>query len=364
MIDPKDILIITDTQNNMLGITGPNWFGNNYLSLLFCNGSSITVVVKYTHSIESLEELHATVESLKSKIATMKENIVKNKSNIEEQEQSIKSLLALEVIKSSRSGKYFVDMYKKYREKEENWDYYDCESVKDLLVKDNTVFIPHRSNPFFYNADPNLLEFKVKDIVELKFLNNNKVDERYRGKKVRFVVNNLMTYSWGGDLNRLALTPVTDGWTHKDIIILDPAYRFECLMIDLFPENRRPFYGWGKKNVKIEKVGEVEQLPLIHGSTDLEKITTVQPEDYTLHYNLNNDRVVGIGQGYHWRSVKICTSTDVKDGIKFLKENIEDLKKTGTDLQDKLEETERMIEPGILSKYEEIIKCHTIKESE
>ncbi len=78
----------------------------------------------------------------------------------------------------------------------------------------------------------------------------------YVGKELKFVVNNFIEYNWRRPTRRLALIPIDkiENFKDEDVLFLDDADRFECLMIDLFPCNRRPYAGWKNKTVKIVAV--------------------------------------------------------------------------------------------------------------
>ena len=65
-------------------------------------------------------------------------------------------------------------------------------------------------------------------------------------KKLKFIVNNFLEHNWRRQTRRLALIPINkvQNYNDSDVLILDDADRFECLMIDLFPVNAMPYYGW------------------------------------------------------------------------------------------------------------------------
>lgn len=117
--------------------------------------------------------------------------------------------------------------------------------------------IEERCEPFMYNTQDDLLQFEIGDIVEVKFGNENyRVKKEYVGRKLKFIVSNLLEYEWRLKTKRLALVPIEkeEDFKTKDVLFLDAYDRFECLMIDLFPVNRRPYAGWKNKTVQIKKI--------------------------------------------------------------------------------------------------------------
>ncbi len=116
------------------------------------------------------------------------------------------------------------------------------------------IKIEERCSPYFYNTYDDLNKIEIGNIITLKFGNKPfRVKKDYLGKKVKFLVNNFLEHNWRQKTRRLALIPLdkVDNFKSSDVLILDDADRFECLMIDLFPCNRRPFAGWKNKTVKV-----------------------------------------------------------------------------------------------------------------
>ena len=101
-------------------------------------------------------------------------------------------------------------------------------------------------------------------MIDVTFKNKSRVKKEYLGKTIRFFVNNIMDYSFYDPYRRLAIIPLDkfENFTKKDAIIVDQTDRFDCLMIDLFPENRRPFAGWKNKIIDIEIVDKLEMPKL------------------------------------------------------------------------------------------------------
>ena len=113
---------------------------------------------------------------------------------------------------------------------------------RKALVGEQRVAVPRRCEPYFYLTDDDLNRFEIGDRVTLKFGEGFRVAKKYKGKRVNFTVNNFLEHNWRRQTRRLALIP--EGGTDKDVLILDDADRFECLMIDLFACNRKPFAEW------------------------------------------------------------------------------------------------------------------------
>lgn len=112
--------------------------------------------------------------------------------------------------------------------------------------------VPRRCDPSFYVTTQPLSKYDRDDTVELKFGTGRRVLKKYKGQTVRFTVNNYLDHEWGKKMRRLLLVP--EGGGTKEAIVLEEAHRFECLMVDLFPVNRRPFAGWSTKCATIRKV--------------------------------------------------------------------------------------------------------------
>ena len=113
--------------------------------------------------------------------------------------------------------------------------------------------------PYMYTTNNDMSKLKIGDVLDVKFQNKHKVREIYKGKKVKFIVNNTLKYDWYGSYYRIAIVPLEkkDKFTEKDSIIVDVADRYESLMIDLYPCNRRPFAGWRNKTVNIKKIDHI-----------------------------------------------------------------------------------------------------------
>lgn len=116
------------------------------------------------------------------------------------------------------------------------------------------IEIEKKCEPFMYNTYNDLTKIEIGNILTLEFGKKPyKVNKDYVGKEVKFIVNNFLEHNWRRPTRRLALIPLdkVDNFTEKDVLFLDDGDRFNCLMIDLFPTNRRPYAGWKNKTVKI-----------------------------------------------------------------------------------------------------------------
>lgn len=119
------------------------------------------------------------------------------------------------------------------------------------------IKIETRCEPFMYNTYDDLNKIEIGNILTLKFGKKSfRVKKEYVGKEIKFIVNNFFEHNWRRPTRRLALIPIdkVENFKDSDVLFLDDADRFECLMIDLFPCNRRPYAGWKNKTVKIVSV--------------------------------------------------------------------------------------------------------------
>jgi hypothetical protein len=136
------------------------------------------------------------------------------------------------------------------------------ESSNNLKLLEKKIGIESSCEPYMYNTEDDLNQFNIGDTIELVFNKKNKfrVRKKYIGKTVRFKVVNLMPHNWGRPTKRLALVEIEkadlpiEKIKDTDVLYLDDTDRFECLMIDLFPINRKPYAGWKQKKVKARKI--------------------------------------------------------------------------------------------------------------
>lgn len=127
-----------------------------------------------------------------------------------------------------------------------------------LKLPTNKVAIPDRIEPFIYNTRTDLRPLNIDDIVDVTFgVKSFRVKKEYVNKTLRFKIVNLEEYSWWSTKYKiLALVPIekVEKFTKNDILFITTYGRFDSLMEDLFPCNRRPYAGWKNKEVKIEKI--------------------------------------------------------------------------------------------------------------
>lgn len=119
------------------------------------------------------------------------------------------------------------------------------------------INIPQTCEPYMYNTNSDLNKIEIGNVLNIKFGKKKfRVKKEYVGKEIKFVVNNFMSHNWRRPTRRLALIPLDkmNNFSDDDVLFLDDTDRFECLMIDLFPINRRPYAGWKNKKVKILSV--------------------------------------------------------------------------------------------------------------
>jgi len=113
----------------------------------------------------------------------------------------------------------------------------------------NPIIIPRSFGPESYTTYDDLKEIKIGDQLEVTFGSGYGVERHHKGRTIIYNVNNAGISLWRRQSQRLALIAVGDP---TNFILLDDADRYECLMIDLFPINRRPFRGWKNKIVTIK----------------------------------------------------------------------------------------------------------------
>ena len=119
------------------------------------------------------------------------------------------------------------------------------------------IQIEKKCESFMYNTYDDLTKIEIGNILTLKFGKKSfKVKKEYVDNEVKFIVNNFLEHTWRRKTRRLALIPVekADNFTKEDVLFLDDADRFECLMIDLFPCNRRLYNCWRNNTVKIKNM--------------------------------------------------------------------------------------------------------------
>lgn len=123
----------------------------------------------------------------------------------------------------------------------------------------NKIEVPTSCEPYFYTTEDDLSGVEIGDVIAVTFKDKGKVKSKYRGKTVKFLVNNFIQYKWRRTARRLALIPLTsidlekESFNEEKVIILDDSDRFEALMIDLYEVNKIPFRGWRKKTVTFVK---------------------------------------------------------------------------------------------------------------
>lgn len=123
--------------------------------------------------------------------------------------------------------------------------------------------------PYMYNTICDIKSLNIGDIIDVKFKMASRVKKEYAGKTVKFFVNNILDYSYYSPYRRIAIIPFSkkDNFNYSDALIVDEYDRFYCLMIDLYPENRRPYAGWKNKEVDIYKTNEKIEIDFNSGIT-------------------------------------------------------------------------------------------------
>lgn len=124
------------------------------------------------------------------------------------------------------------------------------------LSFNDKIGVPRSCEPYMYNTRDNLSEVNIGDTLEISFQSGYGVHKNYKGRTIKFLVNNFYEYNYyqSSKLRRIAIVPLDkkDKFEFSEIIFLDSTERFKDLMIDLFPINRKPFRGWQNKTIKIK----------------------------------------------------------------------------------------------------------------
>lgn len=274
-------------------------------------------------------------------------NINEYKEQNKQIKKDIENIGKLKVIDCDRNNFYYYKSYILLKEwyNNEGGTSYNPGCIEEIVIEKNQVQIPSWCNGYHYNADLNSCDkkFEIGDIVELKFKKNEMVKNEYRGKTIKFIINNKLVYKYyTHNYTRLALTPLTDNWDKDDIIIIDDCGRISDLMIDLFPENRLEFQGWECKTVSINVVDKSEKLPLFtdpSGVYDLIKAFKHEnkSKQYYLKFELENIfdeqteiKVIDVFSSNensncsdrNYYTIKIITKKDVKNAISFLNNSL------------------------------------------
>jgi prefoldin subunit 5 len=349
MWDATKYLLITNAQRTLVGLVGRDGHGKYPQFLLYCGYRCIPIEYRYSAIVQSIGELHTIIDNIKNINQDNRGTITSCKKKIREHQEHIKHLDSLTVLNSKKESKYYIDKLREEKKLKED-GYSGYIKYKDLYVQGNTVVIPNRCEPFFFNTDDDLLQFNIKDIVEVPYPTNN----RFQGQVVQYAVNNLIEHDYRHKTKRLALTPLKDNWGKNSIVILDDSDRFECLMIDLYPCNRRPFYGWYKKTVSVKKVGTVKELPKYQKDVDLNKLLETSANTDVIVYSLYRDLIIKIGKGGCIDSEKIVTKKDVEIAVAFLNTEINELDKRISDLNEAISGNEQMLEYINRNEYENV----------
>jgi hypothetical protein len=284
-LDSKRVAVYTNSPHTVLGFCS---YTLQYPGvILFTIGTKATnkeCYSQYLIKVESLDQLASVENDLKKHIQTTQKSIEEYRLSIKDIEKNHEIVSKLKVNRSNKIAPDIIDKLHKDRdERSIVWpSFEDTEISPDSIVQ-----FSRGVQPFFFNSEDVLLKFNIGDIVEVSFGKGSKTWKRYKGKKIKMVVNNCKQYKWRNESKKLALTPTEDGWLKSDIVFIDDTDRFECLMIDLFPVNRRPFSGWETKKVSINKVGHVSTLPIAAHSSippNPEDLFGSKPNDWVVHY--------------------------------------------------------------------------------
>lgn len=141
-----------------------------------------------------------------------------------------------------------------------NYNYREIEKIR----------IQDRCEPYMLNTKSETTEFNIGDIVDVEFggLCDFIGDWKLEYREL-YVVNNLISYSYGKKLHRLCLVPLNtpNEDDNKYIeareireyrsIVVDDVHRFKCLEAELYPENWEEYRGCYRNNIEMKKVGQI-----------------------------------------------------------------------------------------------------------
>jgi len=291
------------------------------------------IAMRYAYVVDTSFKLEKEIKAFKSYIDRSEEYSKETETEIKNLQKNIKDIKGIKVRKCSVSTKSIMDKLKKEmdklkKEKEIFWP-----SFMNTGILDGIIQFPKGTEPFFYNTSDDTLKYDVGDLVEVTFGVGSRVPRRYKNQTVTFIVNNIKDYMWGHKIRKLALCPDKDNWTIKDILFIDTEFRFSCLMIDLFPENRRPFNGWRTKKVTLKKIGHKDTLPppLIKNTPTLDNFKDLSKYTHFLRYNDYNGLVISVIKGndhsaLSFRDIPITTTKDISLAKRYLRSCIKERK--------------------------------------
>ena len=122
------------------------------------------------------------------------------------------------------------------------------------------IYIDTECQPYMYNSDNDLTQYVIGSVVNVTFQDKRtRIKKEYKGKTVKFIVNNTRPYiNQHETCRRLALVPFDNQEDYKmdEVVIVDDTQRFRNKMMLRDKLLRRPFAGWKNKTVTITKVVE------------------------------------------------------------------------------------------------------------
>lgn len=295
---------------------------------------STPITVRGMQDVEDPSDLLKVQENSYACVERTKVELVKQEDILSTSKITLEDISKKKVHKSDKTIDQIMAKTREYEERLK----YDRESTR---IEDNKVRLPECCCPYFYNTEDDLNKFEIGDVVEIRFGGGSRTADKFKNKTVTFVVNNFKSYEWCRPTRRLALIPLRDGWTLKDIVILDDSDRFEALMEDLFPCNRIPYRGWRSKEVTIKKIGKQVEIPTTghKPKPTLKMLWDQQDDEYVLlktsreiNWGIEYEpRVIRVGKrkDIHSQNItyKIYTTEDRKEAVKWVQEFIERTKK-------------------------------------
>jgi hypothetical protein len=357
MLDLKKEHVCTTNLMNKIGIhTLPVCRGDIHTMVWTIGKSSVTSEVwclQYMKRVESTHQLSLIESNIRKVIAEIEKSIEDNQQKIEYVNTLLKQVSTHKVRRTTRKS---VELIKEKRNPENvHWPKFE----DTIIAPSGVVQIIDRTEPFFYNTDENLTQFNIGDIVEVSFGTGRMTWKQHKGKTVQMIVNNCRPYKFYDEpFNKLALTPLEPKWRKKDIVFVENSQRFEYLMEDLYPENRRPFNGWRTKQIDIKKVGHSNTQPMPLTSHMEVEDKTPQPNDIIIVYidkSIRGDALFeAVGVNYYnakspWydsQKYPIQTTTDKILALEVLKKDKAQLEERIKNAHEEILKNNRYLELG------------------
>jgi len=347
-LSAENTTILTNSAKTIVGIDGKEWFKGPPRRILFCFNTSFEVESKSLQAVVNIEELNVIENNVCSEVINLSKSIDDQKIDISLCEEKIKEIKKLKLVKSENPVGHYINKAKNNEERGVGEGTFNG----DVKISGNDVVIPSRLEHYVYNSNDGLTTFNIGDVVAVTFGTGSKVAKQYKGKTVDFVVNNCKRCDWCYiKCNRLALIPVKDGWSKKDIVLVDSYRRFESLIDGLYPCNRVSYKGWQTKTVGLKRIYVTDKMPKVRKQKRVMReidFTEVCNDDTWVFIGGtiwdNSFHISGIGKGRHRNCRIIYTTKDRDVAIEWLNRRIEYFKECISDMNDRINKIADMID--------------------